>query len=54
MYNCVLCMQDALAPYQHVKEDLKSLKEVLEMKNQQIHKQEMKITELEKMVGGNV
>nr|XP_023681771.1 microtubule-associated tumor suppressor candidate 2-like [Paramormyrops kingsleyae] len=45
---------DALAPYQHVKEDLKSLKEVLEMKNQQIHKQEMKITELEKMTQKNV
>ncbi|KPP59811.1 microtubule-associated tumor suppressor candidate 2-like [Scleropages formosus] len=42
---------DALAPYQHIEEDLKSLKEVLEMKNQQIHKQELKISELEKMRG---
>ncbi|XP_050985776.1 microtubule-associated tumor suppressor candidate 2 [Labeo rohita] len=41
---------DALAPYQHIEEDLKSLKEVLEMKNQQIHQQELKISELEKMV----
>ncbi|XP_053176157.1 microtubule-associated tumor suppressor candidate 2 [Scomber japonicus] len=40
---------DALAPYQHIEEDLKSLKEVLEMKNQQIHQQELKITELEKI-----
>ncbi|KAM4627623.1 microtubule-associated tumor suppressor candidate 2 [Polymixia lowei] len=40
---------DALAPYQHIEEDLKSLKEVLEMKNQQIHQQELKISELEKM-----
>lgn len=43
-------VQDALAPYQHIEEDLKSLKEVLEMKNQQIHQQELKISELEKMV----
>ncbi|XP_029963551.1 microtubule-associated tumor suppressor candidate 2 [Salarias fasciatus] len=40
---------DALAPYKHIEEDLKSLKEVLEMKNQQIHQQELKITELEKI-----
>ncbi|KAM6988466.1 microtubule-associated tumor suppressor candidate 2 isoform 1-T1 [Tautogolabrus adspersus] len=40
---------DALAPYRHIEEDLKSLKEVLEMKNQQIHQQELKITELEKI-----
>ncbi|XP_030648989.1 microtubule-associated tumor suppressor candidate 2 homolog [Chanos chanos] len=40
---------DALAPYQHIEEDLKSLKEVLDMKNQQIHDQEKKISELEKM-----
>ncbi|XP_056297419.1 microtubule-associated tumor suppressor candidate 2-like isoform X1 [Pseudoliparis swirei] len=38
---------DALAPYKHIDEDLKSLKEVLEMKNQQIHQQELKISELE-------
>lgn len=43
-------LQDALAPYRHIEEDLKSLKEVLEMKNQQIHEQELKILELEKMV----
>ncbi|KAM9852856.1 microtubule-associated tumor suppressor candidate 2 [Aulostomus maculatus] len=40
---------DALAPYKHIEEDLKSLKEVLEMKNQQIHQQELKISELEKI-----
>ncbi|XP_057695530.1 microtubule-associated tumor suppressor candidate 2 [Corythoichthys intestinalis] len=40
---------DALAPYKHIEEDLKSLKEVLEMKNQQIHEQDLKITELEKI-----
>ncbi|XP_033968956.1 microtubule-associated tumor suppressor candidate 2-like isoform X1 [Trematomus bernacchii] len=40
---------DALAPYKHIDEDLKSLKEVLEMKNQQIHQQEQKISELEKI-----
>uniref|UniRef100_A0A3B1K958 Microtubule associated scaffold protein 2 n=1 Tax=Astyanax mexicanus TaxID=7994 RepID=A0A3B1K958_ASTMX len=45
---------DALAPYQHIEEDLKSLKQVLEMKNQQIHQQELKISELEKLVGKNV
>lgn len=43
-------VQDALAPYQHIEEDLKSLKDVLEMKNQQIHQQELKISELEKLV----
>uniref|UniRef100_A0AAY4B1P7 Microtubule associated scaffold protein 2 n=1 Tax=Denticeps clupeoides TaxID=299321 RepID=A0AAY4B1P7_9TELE len=45
---------DALAPYQHIEEDLKSLKDVLEMKNQQIHEQETKISELEKMAQKNV
>ncbi|KAM6932783.1 microtubule-associated tumor suppressor candidate 2 [Lycodopsis pacificus] len=40
---------DALAPYKHIDEDLKSLKEVLEMKNQQIHQQDLKISELEKI-----
>ncbi|XP_069017301.1 microtubule-associated tumor suppressor candidate 2 isoform X1 [Embiotoca jacksoni] len=40
---------DALAPYKHIEEDLKSLKEVLEMKNQQIHQQDLKISELEKI-----
>ena len=47
---CSLWSQEALAPYQHIEEDLKSLKEVLEMKNQQIHQQEVKISELEIMV----
>lgn len=51
MCMCVfICTQEALAPYQHIEEDLKSLKEVLEMKNQQIHQQEVKISELEKLV----
>ncbi|XP_070762064.1 microtubule-associated tumor suppressor candidate 2 [Enoplosus armatus] len=45
---------DALAPYKHIDEDLKSLKEVLEMKNQQIHQQEQKISELEKIAEKNV
>lgn len=45
--------QEALAPYQHIEQDLKSLKEVVEMKNQQIHQQEKKITDLEKVVGSN-
>ncbi|XP_078513258.1 microtubule-associated tumor suppressor candidate 2 [Lissotriton helveticus] len=46
--------QDALAPFQHLEEDLSSLKQVLEMKNQQIHEQEKKIMELEKLVDINV
>nr|XP_015806821.2 microtubule-associated tumor suppressor candidate 2 isoform X1 [Nothobranchius furzeri] len=45
---------DALAPYKHIEEDLKSLKDVLEMKNQQIHQQELKISELEKIAEKNV
>ncbi|XP_059401208.1 microtubule-associated tumor suppressor candidate 2-like isoform X2 [Carassius carassius] len=45
---------DALAPYQHIEEDLKSLKEVLEMKNQQIHDQEKKICHLEKVAQKNL
>ncbi|KAM3616010.1 uncharacterized protein V6R79_010767 [Siganus canaliculatus] len=45
---------DALAPYKHIEEDLKSLKEVLEMKNQQIHQQDLKISELEKLAEKNV
>ncbi|XP_061904659.1 microtubule-associated tumor suppressor candidate 2 isoform X1 [Entelurus aequoreus] len=40
---------DALAPYQHIDKDLKSLKEVVEMKNQQIHQQDLKISDLEKV-----
>lgn len=49
--NLICCYQDALAPYKHIEEDLKSLKDVLEMKNQQIHQQDLKISELEKIVG---
>ncbi|XP_029029238.1 microtubule-associated tumor suppressor candidate 2 isoform X2 [Betta splendens] len=45
---------DALAPYQHIDQDLKSLKEVVEMKNQQIHQQEKKISDLEKVAQKNV
>lgn len=48
--GAVCCFQEALAPYKHIEEDLKSLKEVLEMKNQQIHQQDIKISELEKIV----
>ncbi|KAM8834624.1 microtubule-associated tumor suppressor candidate 2 [Synchiropus picturatus] len=45
---------EALAPYQHIEQDLRSLKEVVEMKNQQIHQQEMKISHLEKVAQKNV
>uniref|UniRef100_A0A3Q3J278 Microtubule associated scaffold protein 2 n=1 Tax=Monopterus albus TaxID=43700 RepID=A0A3Q3J278_MONAL len=45
---------DALAPYQHIVQDLESLKEVVEMKNQQIHRQEKKISDLEKVAQKNV
>ncbi|CAK6953901.1 microtubule-associated tumor suppressor candidate 2 [Scomber scombrus] len=45
---------DALAPYQHIEQDLKSLKEVVEMKNQQIHQQDKKISDLEKVAQKNV
>ncbi|CAL8398989.1 unnamed protein product [Boreogadus saida] len=45
---------EALAPYQHIEEDLRSLKEVVEMKNQQIHQQEQKISDLEKVAQKNV
>ncbi|CAB1449442.1 unnamed protein product [Pleuronectes platessa] len=45
---------DALAPYQHIEKDLKSLKEIVEMKNQQIHQQEKKISDLEKVAQKNV
>ncbi|MED6286235.1 hypothetical protein CHARACLAT_003803, partial [Characodon lateralis] len=44
----------ALAPYQHIEKDLKSLKEVVEMKNQQIHQQDKKISDLEKVAQKNV
>uniref|UniRef100_D3YZ69 Microtubule associated tumor suppressor candidate 2 n=2 Tax=Mus TaxID=862507 RepID=D3YZ69_MOUSE len=49
-----LTLQIALAPYQHLEEDMQSLKQVLEMKNQQIHLQEKKIIELEKLVEKNI
>uniref|UniRef100_A0A3P9KNE4 Microtubule associated tumor suppressor candidate 2a n=1 Tax=Oryzias latipes TaxID=8090 RepID=A0A3P9KNE4_ORYLA len=44
----------ALAPYQHIDKDLKSLKVVVEIKNQQIHQQEKKIADLEKVAQKNV
>ncbi|KAM6179496.1 microtubule-associated tumor suppressor candidate 2 isoform 2-T2 [Erethizon dorsatum] len=47
-------LEVALAPYQHLEEDMKSLKQVLEMKNQQIHQQEKKIMELEKLAEKNI
>lgn len=46
--------QVALAPYRHLEEDMRSLKQVLEMKNQQIHQQEKRIAELEKLVSRGV
>ncbi|KAM4864008.1 microtubule-associated tumor suppressor candidate 2 isoform X6 [Urocitellus parryii] len=49
-----LSLQIALAPYQHLEEDMKSLRQVLEMKNQQIHQQEKKIIELEKLAEKNI
>ncbi|KAG7516061.1 hypothetical protein JOB18_021773 [Solea senegalensis] len=45
---------EALAPYQHIDKDLKSLKEIVEMKNQQIHQQDKKISDLEKVAQKNV
>uniref|UniRef100_A0A8C3S1V1 Microtubule-associated tumor suppressor candidate 2 n=1 Tax=Chelydra serpentina TaxID=8475 RepID=A0A8C3S1V1_CHESE len=42
-------LEVALAPYQHLEEDMNSLKQVLEMKNQLIHQQEKRIMELEKL-----
>ncbi|XP_038618001.1 microtubule-associated tumor suppressor candidate 2 [Tachyglossus aculeatus] len=47
-------LEVALAPYQHLEEDMNSLKQVLEMKNQQIHKQEKKIVQLEKLAEKNI
>ncbi|KAM9035723.1 microtubule-associated tumor suppressor candidate 2 isoform X2 [Sarcophilus harrisii] len=47
-------LEVALAPYQHLEEDMNSLKQVLEMKNQQIHQQEKKIIELEKLAEKNI
>ncbi|XP_040440333.1 microtubule-associated tumor suppressor candidate 2 [Falco naumanni] len=42
------------APYLHLENDLRSLKHVLEMKNQQIHQQEKTIMELEKNAEKNI
>ncbi|XP_045149924.1 microtubule-associated tumor suppressor candidate 2-like [Echinops telfairi] len=47
-------LEVALAPYQHLEEDLRSLQQVLEMKNQQIHLQEKQIVELGKLAEKNV
>ncbi|XP_019903993.2 microtubule-associated tumor suppressor 1 homolog isoform X2 [Esox lucius] len=47
-------IQEALAPYQHIEEDLKSLKDVVVMKNTQIHQQEKKISDLERVAQKNV
>ncbi|XP_053561544.1 microtubule-associated tumor suppressor candidate 2 [Bombina bombina] len=47
-------LEIALAPYRHLDEDLKSVKQVLEMKNQLIHAQEKRIMELEKLAELNV
>ncbi|OCT96061.1 hypothetical protein XELAEV_18013743mg [Xenopus laevis] len=44
----------ALAPYRHLDEDLNSVKQVLEIKNQLIHQQERRIMELEKLAEINV
>ncbi|XP_003219274.2 microtubule-associated tumor suppressor candidate 2 isoform X2 [Anolis carolinensis] len=47
-------LEIALAPYQHLEEDMISIKEVLEMKNQLIHQQEKRIMELEKLAEKNL
>ncbi|XP_039719290.1 microtubule-associated tumor suppressor candidate 2-like [Pteropus medius] len=47
-------LEVALAPYRHLEEDMTSLKQVLEMKSQQIHQQEKKIVELEKLAEKNI
>ncbi|XP_062423147.1 microtubule-associated tumor suppressor candidate 2 [Rhea pennata] len=47
-------LEVALAPYQHLEEDMNSLKQVLEMKNHLIHQQEKKIMELEKLAEKNL
>ncbi|KAJ7320227.1 hypothetical protein JRQ81_019738 [Phrynocephalus forsythii] len=47
-------LEVALAPYQHLEEDMASLKQVLEMKNQLIHQQEKRIMELEKLAEKNL
>nr|XP_025964712.1 microtubule-associated tumor suppressor candidate 2 [Dromaius novaehollandiae] len=47
-------LEIALAPYQHLEEDMNSLKQVLEMKNHLIHEQEKRIMELEKLAEKNL
>ncbi|XP_063807808.1 microtubule-associated tumor suppressor candidate 2 [Pseudophryne corroboree] len=47
-------LEIALAPYRHLDEDLISVKQILEMKNQLIHQQEKRIMELEKLAEVNV
>ncbi|XP_062983069.1 microtubule-associated tumor suppressor candidate 2 [Elgaria multicarinata webbii] len=47
-------LEVALAPYQHLEEDMSSLKQVLEMKNQLIHQQEKRIMELERLAEKNL
>ncbi|XP_044298683.1 microtubule-associated tumor suppressor candidate 2 isoform X2 [Varanus komodoensis] len=47
-------LEVALAPYQHLEEDMRSLKQVLEMKNQLIHQQEKRIMELERLAEKNL
>ncbi|XP_054830294.1 microtubule-associated tumor suppressor candidate 2 isoform X2 [Eublepharis macularius] len=47
-------LEVALAPYQHLEEDMSSLKQVLEMKNQLIHQQERRILELERLAEKNL
>ncbi|KAM8820667.1 microtubule-associated tumor suppressor candidate 2 [Eudromia elegans] len=47
-------LEIALAPYQHLEEDMNSLKQVLEMKNHLIHQQEKRIMELEKLAEKNL
>ncbi|KFV87268.1 Microtubule-associated tumor suppressor candidate 2, partial [Struthio camelus australis] len=47
-------LEVALAPYQHLEEDMNSLKQVLEMKNHLIHQQEKRIMELEKLAEKNL
>ncbi|XP_061484474.1 microtubule-associated tumor suppressor candidate 2 isoform X1 [Rhineura floridana] len=47
-------LEIALAPYQHLEEDMISLNQVMEMKNQLIHQQEKKIIELERLADKNL
>ncbi|XP_058042519.1 microtubule-associated tumor suppressor candidate 2 isoform X1 [Ahaetulla prasina] len=47
-------LEVALAPYQHLEEDMKSLKQILEMKNVLIHQQEKRIMELERLAEKNL